>query len=256
MEETKSDLAPGFFTADQLVRMRMSTGITAIDELLGGGLESGLVHLFYGSRTLHEDLLKMTVHTQLPESRGGLESPTIIIDSANMLKIEKLTDYSFDFELQPEEVMDNVYITRAFNSSQTYDLIMNQLEEFFARVPAKLMLVTGLPDLYIKEGMTGENAQHITHMATRLMAFTLQRGIFTIITAPCSDKNRNIPAGGKALSSCAQIHVKVEESKSYFRYTLAKHPNLPVRSTSRSKPVTFGTTLPLSHFLDLEGNDE
>ena len=256
MKEIRSDLAPGFFTADQVVRMRMSTGITAIDELLGGGLESGLVHLFYGSRTLHEDLLKMTVHTQLPESKGGLESPTIIIDSANMLKIEKLTDYSFDFELQPEEVMDNVYITRAFNSSQTYDLVMNQLEEFFARVPAKLMLVTGLPDLYIKEGMTGENAQHITHMATRLMAFTLQRGIFTIITAPCSDKNRNIPAGGKALSSCAQIHVKVEESKSYFRYTLAKHPNLPVRSTSRSKPITFGTTLPLSFFIDLEGKEE
>ncbi|MDF1539372.1 MAG: hypothetical protein P1Q69_10775, partial [Candidatus Thorarchaeota archaeon] len=190
MKETKSDLAPGFFTADQVVRMTMSTGITAIDELLGGGLEAGLVHLFYGSRTLHEDLLKMAVHAQIPEAKGGLESPTIIIDSANMLKIEKLTDYSFDFELQPEEVMDNVYITRAFNSSQTYDIVMNQLEEFFARVPAKLMFVTGLPDLYIKEGMTGENAQQITHMATRLMTFTLQKGIFTVITAPSSDRNR------------------------------------------------------------------
>lgn len=255
MKETKSDLAPGFFTADQVVRMRMSTGITAIDELLGGGLESGLVHLFYGPRTLHGDLLKMAVHAQIPESRGGSESPTIIIDSANMLKIEKITDYSFDYELQPEEVMDHIYITRAFNSSQTYDLVMNQLEEFFTRVPAKLMLVTGLPDLYIKEGMTGENAQHLTHMATRLMTFSLQKGIFTIITAPCSDRNRNIPAGGKALSSCAQVHVNVEESKSYFRYTLAKHPNLPVRSTSRSKPVTFGTTLPLSYFLESEKKD-
>ncbi|MDF1539768.1 MAG: hypothetical protein P1Q69_12780, partial [Candidatus Thorarchaeota archaeon] len=62
--------------------------------------------------------------------------------------------------------------------------------------------------------------------------------------------------GGKALSSYAQVHVQVEESKSYFRYTLAKHPNLPIRSTSRSRPLTFGTTLPLSHFLDPEEKDE
>jgi RecA/RadA recombinase len=256
MRRTESDLTPGFFTADQVIRKKMSTGITPIDNLLDGGLESGLTHLFYGSRDLHHDLLKMAVHAQLPRDKGGIESPTIIIDSANMLKIEKLTDYSFEFGLEPEEVMDNVYITRAFNSSQTYDIVMNQLEDFFTRIPAKLLLVTGLPDLYVSEGMTGEGAQEITHMATRLMTFTLQRGLFTVISAPPSARNNRFPAGGKALASCAQIHVQVEESKSYFRYSLAKHPNLPVRRASRTKPVTFGTTLPLSYFIGKEDEEE
>ena len=256
MRKNESDLMPGFFTADQVVRKKMATGVTAIDELLGGGLESGLTHLFYGQKGLHEDLLKMAVHAQLSKDRGGIESPTIIIDSANMLKIEKLTDYSFEFDLEPEEVMDKIYITRAFNSSQTYDIVMNQLDEFFVRVPARLLLVTGLPDLYVSEGMTGEGAQEVTHMATRLMAFTLQRGIFTVISAPPSSRNSSFPAGGKALSSCAQVHVQVEELKSYYRYSLAKHPNLPVRRASRSKPVTFGTTLPLSYFLDPEEKDK
>lgn len=249
MKKTKPDLALGFFTADQVVRMRMSTGITAIDELLGGGLENGIMHLFYGERGLHDDLLKMAVNAQIPEGRGGLGSPTIIIDSANMLKIEKLTEYSFECELEPEEVMDNIYITRAFNSTQTYDVIMNQLESFFERVPARFLLVTGLPNLYIGEGMTGEAAQQITHMATRLMTFTLKKGIFTIVTAPISIRSSHLPAGGKALASCSQVHIHVEEMKSYVRYTLAKHPNLPVRRASRAKPVVFGTTMPLSHFL-------
>lgn len=234
----------------------MKTGITAIDELLDGGLECGLTHLFYGAKGLHDDLLKMTVHTQVPEDKGGIGTPVIIIDSANMLKIEKMTDFAFEFELEPEEVMDNIYITRAFNSSQTYDLVMSQLDEFFQRVPARLLLVTGLPDLYIKEGMTGEGAQHLTHMATRLMTFTLQRELFTVISAPPADKNQNVPVGGKALASCAQVHVQVDEQKSYFRYTLAKHPNLPIRRTSRSKPVSFGTTLPLSHFIGSEDEKE
>ncbi|MHA2424560.1 MAG: hypothetical protein ACXAEF_07215 [Candidatus Thorarchaeota archaeon] len=256
MKKTKSDLIPGFFTADQVIRKKMTTGITAIDKLLDGGLECGLTHLFYGPKGLHEDLLKMAVHAQLPTDKGGIESPTIIIDSANMLKIEKLTDYSFEFGLEPEEVMDQIYITRAFNSSQTYDIVMNQLEEFFTRVPARLLMVTGLPDLYVSEGMTGEGAQEVTHMATRLMTFTLQRGLFTAISAPPSARNRSFPAGGKALSSCAQVHVQVEELKSYFRYSLAKHPSLPIRRSSRTKPVTFGTTLPLSYFLSQEDKEE
>jgi RecA/RadA recombinase len=256
MKSNKPELAPGFMTADQVIRMQMSTGITAINELLGGGLENSITHLFYGNRSLHNDMLKIAVYAQVPKERGGLGSPTVIIDSANMLKIEKLTDYSFEFELEPEEVMDNIYITRAFNSSQTYDIVMNQLEGFFERVPAQLLLVTGLPDLYIEEGMTGEAAQQLTHMATRLMTFTLQRNLVTIITAPVSEQSKHTPAGGKALASCAQVHVHFEEHKSYSGYTLAKHPNLPVRRTSRSKPKIFGKTLPLSHFLNQEGTDE
>ncbi|MHA1907304.1 MAG: hypothetical protein ACW98Y_08415 [Candidatus Thorarchaeota archaeon] len=256
MRKNESDLMPGFFTADQVVRKKMSTGITSIDKLLDGGLESGLTHLFYGPKGLHNDLLKMAVHAQLPKDKGGIESPSIIIDSANMLKIEKLTDYSFEYGLEPEEVMDQIYITRAFNSSQTYDIVMNQLEDFFVRIPARLLLVTGLPDLYVSEGMTGEGAQEVTHMATRLMAFTLQRGLYTVISAPPSSRTSSFPAGGKALSSCAQVHVQVEESKSYFRYSLAKHPNLPIRRSSRTKPVTFGTTLPLSYFIGTEEKEE
>jgi RecA/RadA recombinase len=251
MRRPESHLRLGFLTADKLMnmRIRISTGIHALDELLGGGLELGLMHLFYGDRSLHNDLLRIAVHVQLPKDRVGVDSPTIMIDSANIIKVDKLRDYAFELELEPEEVMDRIYLSRAFNASQTYDLVMTQLERFFDRVPAKLLIVAGLPDLYIKEGLTGEGAQQLTHMATKLMALTLNRRIVTIVTAPLSEKNRRTPAGGKALTSCAQIHVRFSESKSYFKYILTKHPQYPIKRTSRSKPVMFGTTLPLSYFI-------
>lgn len=241
----------GFRTADAIERRVFSSGVNSINSLLGGGLELGLVHLFYGERCLHDDLLYFAVQAQLPKEEGGLDSSTIIIDNANMVKIEKLTDYAFDLGLEPEITMDKIYISRAFNSSQTYDLIINQLESFFQRIPAKLLIVAGLPELYIAENVKGERLQELTHMATRLMAFTLQRGIATVVSAS-SSRNKRSPAGGKALSSCAQAHIYVEESKAYVKYTLAKHPQYPVRRTSRAKSVDFGTTLPLSHFLNQE----
>ncbi len=250
-------MAVGFQTADRaLQKKRVSTGIKTLDTLLEGGLEFGLTHLFYGDKTMHDDLQRIAVQIQTPEDKKGLGSPTIVIDSANIIRIDRLTDYSFEMGLEPEEVMERIYISRAFNSSQTYDLIMNQVETFLDRIPAKLLIVSGLPDLYMSEGLTGESLQQITHMATKLMTLTLQRDIITLISAPVSPKGRRVPAGGKALASSSQVHVHVEQSKSYTHYTLAKHPQFPVRRTSRAKPVTFGTTLPLSMFLKGEDEEE
>lgn len=252
MKKLKSDLVQGFTTADQMKREQVSTGTKAIDTLLGGGLEKGLMHLFYGDRSLHSDIIRAAVNVQLSKASGGLDSPTVIIDSANIIKMEKIADFAFDVELEPEEVMDHIYISRAFNSSQTYDLVMNQLENFLDRIPARLLIVSGLPDLYISEGLSGDAMQQISHMASKLMTFTLSHELFTIVTAPASSRNSKFPAGGKTLSSCAQIHVNVTESKSYFKYILTKHPQYPVRQTSRAKRRDFGTTLPLSHFMGTE----
>ncbi len=249
---TKYRLDPaalGFETADQLIRRTVSTGIPMLDELLDGGLEYGLVHLFYGDRKLHRDILKIAVHSQLPYERGGMESPCIIIDSTNMIDIDVMTDHALELGLEPEKVMDRIFITRAFNSSQTYDLVMNQLEQFFEQVPARLLIVTGLPNLYLEEGMTGEKLQQLAHMSTRLKTFTLSRGIVTVITAPITDKSSSTPAGGRALTSNAQIHIQVIESRAHVKYTLRKHPSSPVRHASKTTGVAAATTPPLSYFL-------
>ena len=245
---------PGFFTADTVKRVKISMGIDALDNLLGGGAEAGLTHLFFGDRCLHNDFLRCAVREQMSKEKGGTGEPVIIIDSANIIKIERLTDISYELDLDPEEVMDRIHVSRAFNASQTYDLVMNELEGFFKRLPAKVLMVTGLPNLYIEEGLTSEGLQQISHLASRLMTFTLRRNLFTFISAPASQRNINTPAGGRSLASNCQVHVRVEESRSYIRYSLTKHPQFPVRSTSRVIVKDRGGTLPLSYFLG--GNEE
>lgn len=249
MKMPEVPLRPGFHTADEFASVKTETGIVALDSLLGGGIESGLVHLFYGERSLHNDFHRIAVKVQTSRELGGLESPTIIIDSANIIKMEKFTQLAYEYELEPEVVMDKIYTSRAFNSSQTYDLIMNQLEGFLDMIPARVLMVTGLPQLYLEEGLKGEGVQEITHMASKISTITLKRGIFTLVSAPVSKRSPNHPEGGRTLSGSAQIHIKVSESKSRRTYTLAKHPQYPVRHTNKAKTVSSGATLPLSYFL-------
>ncbi len=249
MNEMKEKLKSGFFTADMIERAKISTGTKALDNLLGGGIEAGLTHLFYGDRVLYRDFLRFAVHAQMSEDKRGSGCPVILIDSANMIKIEQITDVAYELELEPERVMDRIYITRAFNSSQTYDLIMNQMDGFFQRIPAKVLLIAGLPNLYVEEGMTGEGFQQISHMISKIMTFSLQRDLFTLVSTQSSQKNKNIPVGGRALAGGCQVHICVEETKSHTRYTLAKHPQYSVRTTSRALLKDAGGTLPLSYFL-------
>jgi hypothetical protein len=238
-----------FQTADRVQRVMCKTGTPTMDSLLDGGFETGLVYLFYGSDRLHSDLLRAAVHAQLPLTSGGFSSPSIMIDSTNMIDLAKLRDFSFQLGLEPESVMDLVYISRAFNSTQTYDLVINHLDEFIERIPAKLLIFPGLVDLFISEGFDSERSRQMTHMAARINAFTLRHNLVTLISTRIRSTHSKHPPVGKTLASSAQVHIHVDETPMRTVYSLTKHPSLPNRTESLvRKGSAFGVTLPLDYF--------
>jgi len=109
-----------FISTDKTFHRPISTGATELDRLLGGSLEAGLMHLFYGSNRLRDDLLGFAVHCQLPEEEGGFNGPCIMINSNNILMTDRPTDIAFTLSIEPEVAMDN-FFSRSFNHSQTND---------------------------------------------------------------------------------------------------------------------------------------
>lgn len=238
-----------FQTADRVHRVMCKTGTPTLDSLLDGGFETGLVYLFYGSDRLHSDLLRAAVHAQLPLTSGGFSSPSIMIDSSNMVDIVKLRDFSFQLGLEPESVMDMIYISRAFNSTQTYDLVINHLDEFFERIPARMLILPGLVDLFINEGLDAERTRQMTHLAARINAFTLRHNLVTLISTRIKSSHSKYPPVGKTLASSAQVHIQIDETPMRKIYSLTKHPSLPNRNESLvRKGSAFGVTLPLDYF--------
>jgi hypothetical protein len=244
-------LFPGFQTADKVQRDICKTGIPALDNLLEGGYESGLVYLFYGHEQLHNDLLMSAVHAQLPHTKGGISSSSIMIDSSNMIDVVKLRDYAFQLDLEPENVLDAIYISRAFNASQTFDLVVNHLDEFTERISARMLVIAGLVDLFIKEGLDNEKTRQITHMAARINAFTLKHNLVTLISTREPLWYAKQPPVGNTLSSSAQVHILVERTPMRTIYSLTKHPNISPRTESfTNSGSTIRVTLPLEYFFD------
>jgi DNA repair protein RadA len=98
---------------------RITTGSKALDELIGGGIETQAITEVFGefgsgkSQLSHE----LAVTVQLPEEKGGLDAEAVFIDTENTFRPERIEQIANAFELDLEEVLNKIHIARAFNSS-------------------------------------------------------------------------------------------------------------------------------------------
>jgi hypothetical protein len=93
--------------------------------------------------------------------------------------------------------------------------------------------------------------QQLAKIANRLLAFTLRHNIATVVSAMPTERAKKTAVGGRALNSCAQVHVFVEETPSRVVYNLVKHPVHRFRQKSVTKPgPRYATTLLLEYFID------
>ena len=98
---------------------RITTGSSAVDELIGGGIETQSLTEVFGefgsgkSQISHE----IDVTVQLPPDKGGLDGECVFIDTENTFRPERIEQIAEGFQLDVEEVLGKIHIARAFNSS-------------------------------------------------------------------------------------------------------------------------------------------
>jgi len=128
----RSSSALSFIRADELLKMRqnvlrLTTGSRAMDELLGGGLETQTITEFYGaygsgkSQMCHE----LCVNVQLPPERGGLGAAALYIDTENTFRTERILQMAQHLELDPTEVVKNIIYAEAYTSDHQMFLVEN-----------------------------------------------------------------------------------------------------------------------------------
>ena len=97
----------------------INVGSEAFNELIGGGIETQSITEVFGefgsgkSQISHE----LAVTVQLPSDKGGLDGQCVFIDTENTFRPERIEQIASAFDLDHEEVLQNIHIARAFNSA-------------------------------------------------------------------------------------------------------------------------------------------
>jgi DNA repair protein RadA len=122
------------------------TGSTALDELIGGGIETQAITEVFGefgsgkSQISHE----LAVTVQLPLEKGGLDGDCVFIDTENTFRPERIRQIAEGFGLDVEEVLGRIHIARAFNSSHQI-LMADKVNELIqSGVDVRLVIVDSL----------------------------------------------------------------------------------------------------------------
>ncbi|MBC7110073.1 MAG: DNA repair and recombination protein RadA [Archaeoglobi archaeon] len=238
----------GFETADIVFERRkkikkLSTGSSALNDLLGGGVETQAITELYGEFGSGKTQIahQLAVNVQLPEEQGGLGGSAIVIDTENTFRPERISQMATALGLDPEETLKNIYVARAFNSNHQMLLVENAMklaEELKDTKPVKLLIVDSLTAHfraeYIGRGTLADRQQKLNKHLHDLMRFGDIFNAAIVVTNQVQARpdvffgDPTKPIGGHILAHTATFRIYLRKSKGEKRIArLVDSPCLP-----------------------------
>jgi len=221
-------------------RKRLSTQVNALNELFGGGIETGSVTEFYGQfRTGKTQICnQLAVVAQLPVDKGGLAGRVVYIDTEGTFRVDRVEAISKRFELNPDIVLSNITYGRAYSSEQQMAMVDQVFQEMRHR-PFVLLIIDSLMAHFRTEYIGRENLPRRQQALGRHLAYVIkhaeQHNIAVVITNQVQAKPDAMfaaadeaPSGGNIVSHAVTHRVHLKKGvKTERKARVVDSPNLP-----------------------------
>ena len=234
----------GFETGDVILERRKSvskltTGSKALDELLGGGLETQAITETYGEFGSGKSQLahQLAVNATRPVEESGLGGDVVWIDTEQTFRPERIVHMSDALELDPDKVLPKIHVARAFNSHHQM-LLVEKAGDLTKDFPVRLMVVDSLTAHfraeYVGRGVLAERQQLLNKHIHELMRFGDVHNATIYVTNQVHSKpdaffgDPTRPIGGHVVGHSATFRVYLRKSKGGKRIArLVDSPSLP-----------------------------
>ncbi|MBN1539139.1 MAG: DNA repair and recombination protein RadA [Candidatus Thermoplasmatota archaeon] len=234
----------GFVTGDVIMEQRKNiskllTGSKALDELLGGGIETCAITEFFGEFGSGKTQIthQLCVNVCRSGEDGGLNGHSIFIDTENTFRPERIVQMAMAYDLDPTEVLQTIHVARAFNSHHQM-LLVEKAKEIGKEFPIRLLVVDSLTAHfraeYIGRGSLAERQQKLNKHLHAILQFADINKSAVAVTNQVSakpdaffgDPTRAI--GGHVLGHTSTFRLYLRKSKGNRRIArLIDSPNLP-----------------------------
>ncbi len=219
---------------------RIATGSQELDDLLGGGAETGSLIEFFGEfRTGKTQIMhQLCVNVQLPEERGGLEGRALYIDTEGTFRPERIIQMAEALDLDHKEVLKNIIFGRAYNSDHQI-ILVKEAANLIKEKNIKLIVVDSLighfRSEYIGRGTLATRQQTInSHLHDLLRLCDIYADLAVVVTNQVQSKpdvfygNPLRATGGNIVAHGSTIRVYLRKGKGEQRIAkVVDAPNLP-----------------------------
>jgi len=190
--EARNSIALTFVHADELIKLRknvlrLSTGSKAIDELLGGGLETQTITEFYGEYGVGKSILchQLSVNVQLPPEKGGLGGNALYIDTEETFRPEWIVRIANHLGLDPDVTAKNIIYCEAYNSDHQM-LLLEKSDRVIKDNNIRLIIMDSLTahfrSEYLGREMLAERQQKLNSHMHRLVRLARAFNASAVVT--------------------------------------------------------------------------
>jgi DNA repair protein RadA len=218
---------------------RITTDSKALDELLGGGVETMAITEFAGEFGSGKTQIahQVAVDIQQPVDQGGLGGEVVYIDTESTFRPERIVDMAKGLGMDPQEALGKIHIARAFNSNHQM-LLVTKAQELARTHPIRLIVVDSLTAHFRAEyagrAELAPRQQLLNKHLHELLRFADTYNAAVVVTNQVSARpdilfgDPTRPIGGNIVAHAATYRVYLRKSKPPKRIArLIDSPNLP-----------------------------
>jgi DNA repair protein RadA len=240
----RESLDIGFETATRVLERRESigkicTGSEKLDELLGGGIETQSITEVFGAYGSAKTQIahQLAVNVQLPKEQGGLEGSVLYIDTENSFRPERIKQMAEAKGLDPEVVLENIMVGRAYNSDHQM-ILAKKAGEMIKEKNIKLMVVDSITGQfrtdYSGRGELSVRQQKLNKHVKTLQTLSEVYNLTIFVTNQVMTNpgllfgDPTVAIGGHVLHHATKTRIYLRRSKAGTRICrLVDSPHLP-----------------------------
>jgi DNA repair protein RadA len=167
----------------------ITTGSKNVDNLLGGrGIQTKSITEAFGAFGSGKTqlALSLAVGVQLPKDQGGANGKAVYIDTEGTFRPERIRQFAEGIGANPEKVLKNILVARAFNSDHQMLLLDKVAEMIKDGEPIKLMIIDSLTAHFRAEyagrGMLADRQQRLNRYLHNLMRIAETNNLAVYVT--------------------------------------------------------------------------
>ena len=223
----------------------ITTGSKNFDMLLGGrGVESKAITEAFGAYGSGKTQLGLTlaINVQLPLEQGGVNGKCVFIDTEGTFRPSRIKQIAEKLGTNPEKVLKNILVARAFNSDHQVLLLERIGEMIKEGEPIKLMVIDSLTAHFRAEfagrGQLADRQQKLNRYIHNLMKLAETYNLAVYVTNQVMANPAQMfgdpttPIGGHIVGHASTYRIYLRRGKKDSRVAkLMDSPNLPDNET-------------------------
>ncbi len=228
--EARDSISLSFIRADELMKMkqnvlRLTTASKALDELVGGGLESQTITEVYGEYGVGKSILchQLAINVQLPINRGGLDGGALYLDTEQTFRPEWIVRMAKQAGLEPVETAQRIIYSEAYNSDHQM-LLLEKADQVIKENKIRLIIIDSLTSHfrseYLGREMLAERQQRLNNHMHRLIRLARGFNAVAMVTNQVMSKpdqffaNSVDPVGGHIVAHTSHTRIFLRRAAS------------------------------------------